>query len=730
MSESGDNPAAGAEPNGTHTPGKPAEQAAPRPLTGSDVIPPSRNPLLDVLVPIFLVVFCALMVGAIARWNLFNCNDYVMLILAYSLLFGAGGMVLGGALRVQGQFKPFGIPWTVDAAGGIAAAVIAGFVAYSMKPACSFDSKIQITDIPLREPDQNGPVKTFVTVEVDSNVEIQRGSNQGTLNFNFGDGNNFGIIIRAYRQEGEHYKFLAACEVKFAHARDTDINETKDEVVYWLRANAPLSFSFNASYFKLLADADRNSTVDRDRNTCLQGSFAAGDSKFETTTAITPLQIMREKIAQIGPRRGRLGIFFTQKRPTVPTDNKEAVKEVAQTEVSPSNEVLTSPGTGGQIRPPVSTSVKENSSPAQPVPATPPAGCLSDLSIRMQVDAFLNGDDLDKKIRQGQIYQNWADINCYVLPIAVGSNPGVSPLQQSRALKLLINAIINNSNVPADPYYWQSDGANRRDFKKQLPYIQDANLQRIFELIPSDDVLIRAEALRLVKLLPVNGLERLFKQKLQHLKTTPNDKREPIVKTERFAVAGISLYYNRTVEWLKENADATTRGSIDTDFAAGMEWASDNYFNARSAKPYEATLLYAKGIVEREQKLTDDAGASLYRATFTKMITRLKQTEDSYPLRPLHIAQALAFISNLQDAALTDILKQIRQADQLTPTMALDDSSPFAGKTWAMYAGPKKDLPIAPTTSASTKDAASVLLRFGDWYFVRGNGKIGWIIRQ
>jgi hypothetical protein len=669
-----------------------------------------------------------LIIGVVARWNLFNCNDYVMLILAYSLLFGAGGIVLGGALRVRGQIKPFGIPWTVDAAGGIAAAVIAGLVAYSMKPACSFDSKLQITDIPLREPDQNGPVKTFVTVEVDSNVEIQRGSNRGTLNFNFGDGNDFGIIVRAYRQEGEHYKFLAACEVKFAHAGDVDLDDTKEKVVYWLKTNAPLSFSFNASYFKLLAEADQNSTVDRDRNTCLQGSFAAGDTKFETTTAITPLRIMREKIARVGPRRGRLGIFFVQNKPAAPVDNKTAVKEVAQTE--PSKEVLTSSGTGGQILPPAPTSAKESSTPVQPVPVTPPPGCLRDANVRVQVDAFLNGDDLDKKTRQEQIYQNWPDINCYVLPIAIGPDRGVSPLQQSRALRLLINAIINNSNVPGDPYYWQSDGPNRRDFKKQLPYVQDSDLQRVFELIPSDDVLIRAEALRLVKLLPVNALERLFKQKLQRLKTTPNDKREPIIKTERFAVAGISLYYNRIVEWLDGTADATTRGSIDIDFAAGMEWASDNYFNARSAKPYEATLLYAKGIVEREQKLTDDAGASAYRATFTRMITRLKQTEDSYPLRPLHIAQALAFISNLQDAALTDILKQIRQADQLTPTMALDDSSAFAGKTWMMYAGPKKDLPLAPTTNVSTRDGASILLRFGDWYFVRGNGKIGWITRQ
>jgi hypothetical protein len=337
---------------------------------------------------------------------------------------------------------------------------------------------------------------------------------------------------------------------------------------------------------------------------------------------------------------------------------------------------------------------------------------------------------LDKKTRQVQIYPNWPAINCYVLPIATGSNPNVRPPLQSRALKLLINAIINNSLIPGDQYYWQSDGPNRRDFSKQLPYVQDPDIQRIFELIPSDEALVRAEALRFVKLLPVDALEHLFKQKLQRLKAAPSEKREPIARTERFAVAAISLYYNRIVEWLDGNADATTRGSIGADFTAGLEWAADGYFNGRSAKPYEATLLYAKGIVEREQKLADDAGSLLHKATFAKMLSRLKQTEDSYPLRPAHIAQALAFVAPLPDAALTDVLKQIQQADQLTPAMALDDNSPFAGKTVMMYAGPKKDQSVALGISASTKDSGNILLRLGDWYFVRGNGKIGWITRS
>jgi hypothetical protein len=47
-----------------------------------------------------------------------------------------------------------------------------------------------------------------------------------------------------------------------------------------------------------------------------------------------------------------------------------------------------------------------------------------------------------------------------------------------------------------------------------------------------------------------------------------------------------------------------------------------------------------------------------------------------------------------------------------------------------MYAGPKKDPSVALGINTSTKDGGSILLRLGDWYFVRGKEKIGWIARS
>jgi hypothetical protein len=702
----------------------PAAPATPPP-SGTAIIPLLHNPVRDVLFPIFLVVIFTLIVGILASLSSIGCNNYMMLILSYSLLFGAGGMILGGALRVQGQFKPFGIPWTVDAAGGIAAALLAGLVAYSLKPACQFDSKIRITNLPLREPETDSPVTTFVTVETDSNVIIQRGTNKGTLNLNFDDSEPFTVTLRAYKQEGQGYKFLASCEVQF-DSRAELAEETKDDTtVYWLREDSPLSFSFDAGYFKLLADSSHNSAVDNIQNTCLKGSFRSTGASLEPATIVTPVHLVHEKIAQVGPRRASLSVFFTKKKLPEPPNSKAALKEVAQTGTSPTNEVLTPPGTGSPVSSDGTAAVKGASQPIKAIAVVAPTGCLDDAATRALVDSFLNGDDLDQDTRRDKIYRNWPEINCYVLPIAVRSDPAVSSLQHSRALKLLINAIINNSTIKDAPLYWQPNGENLRDFKMPLPYIGSEDIQRIFGLIPSDDALIRAEALRFVKLLPVDELERLFRQKLHSLKTMPPDLRGSNEAIDRFAVAGVSLYYNRIVEWLDGSADQTIRNAIDTDFAAGMDWAVDSLFNGRSAKPYEATLLYARGIVEREQKLADESGP-LYQATFAKMLVRLKQTEDTYPSRQLHIAQALAF-ANIPDPALKGVLKQIQSADQLTPPVALDDSSPFNRATPAMYAGPSEDPSTTVGTNAATRDGENLLLRLGDWYFVRGAGKIGWI---
>ncbi|MCA1499876.1 hypothetical protein [Bradyrhizobium sp. NBAIM14] len=695
--------------------------------TDAEVLRRENGPVRQVLLPVFLVILGALFIAFVAHWNMFKCAEYTMLILSYALLFGAGGLTLGGALRIRGQLKLLGLPWTVDAAGGIAAALLAGSVAYSLKPACGLDWKVRITELPLLETTNFAEAKAFATIDINSDGVVMQRKNNNTIGLHFEDKDDFKITVRLYRVEKEGYKPLGTCEIDFLHAQQAPDEQAENgNLVFWLQDRSPLALSFNKRYVDTLVEADRNSDAADYKNLCLTGVFSTGSGPADKVNVITPLQLVRSKVAYVGPRTGPLKIFYTKKKSAAPTDSKAATRQVAQAEVRSSNEVLTPTGTGGvSSAPPITTPKTSNTVVSQSTPVAAP-GCQPDATIRPLIDAFLNGDDLEKKVRQDQIYPNWPNVNCYVLPIATSINPGTLPQQQSRALKLLINAIINNSLIPGDLTYWQLEGTKKRDFRKSLPYLQDGDILRIFEFVASDEPPVRAEALRFVKLLPVDALERLFKLKLQRMKANAGENRDSPIKTERFAVAAISLYYNRIVESLDGDADASTRSALGADFASGSEWAVDAFLNGRSAKPYEAMLLYAKGIVERELKFTD-SGTPSYRATFAKMISRLKLTEESYPLRPLHIAQAMAYTTSLSESALTDMLKQLQQAEQITPALALDESFQIAGKSLPMFSGPRKDLGIG--VAASTKDGANILLRLGDWYFVRGNGKIGWISR-
>lgn len=76
--------------------------------------------------------------------------------------------------------------------------------------------------------------------------------------------------------------------------------------------------------------------------------------------------------------------------------------------------------------------------------------------------------------------------------------------------------------------------------------------------------------------------------------------------------------------------------SVAKDSSSGRLWTSDVNFVSTGSKPYEATLRYSEGIVEKELNIGD-----VGRIAFAQMLDLLRSSGDPYPLRPLHIGQAL-----------------------------------------------------------------------------------------
>lgn len=697
-----------------------------------DTIERSDRPLGHVVVPILALLGALLFFTAVSNYFALDCKNYPIMRLAYPLFFGAAGVVLGGAVRLQGKFSLFGFPWTGELVGGVGAAAI-GFLIVSMLkvPPCELRHELQITDLPVAQPDreQFQTVKYFVTVEPDPNMDVQisaGSNNKKTLKIAFQGRFSSSLLIRAYQLNGVNYEYLASCEIKFIPPR-AEPNDPSSVTVHRLAPDQQLTLAFNPEYFAQLKAAQTNSTVEQQRNLCLKGQFDADNTNnFILDFAITPLEIKkREKGIFVAENGDEFDLYFETTKPKPISDAKEAAKLAAKVDVNVSGEVLTSAGTGVASSAAAITPVPTNVSSSAAVQlnagaAAPSPGCLSsggDSDTRNAVDRFLLGDDLDKPTRR-QIYTQWSHINCYVLPLIVDVSRGASSQVRARALKLLINAIANNSTQADNLLYWQPNGANKRDFRKMLPFVQQSDLESIFGLVQLDDDLVRGMAVQFIRTLPIDAFERLFRGELAALTASPGSM--PKNLQQRVAVAASWLYYNRITDWLNGTATAATQKSIAKDFDQSQNWTRDVFLDV-GAKPYSAMEHYGRGIVERELQL-DDRGI----ADFTTMLDLLKQTDETYPSRSIHIAQALAIGSGGSDAVVKDILRQIQSAEEPAAATPLDDSPPFAGKTFPLYSGPRQDYPKLDL-SIGSKDRANLLLHEGNWFLVRAPNRIGWI---
>ncbi len=165
---------------------------------------------------------------------------------------------------------------------------------------------------------------------------------------------------------------------------------------------------------------------------------------------------------------------------------------------------------------------------------------------------------------------------------------------------------------------------------------------------------------------------------------------------------------------------ANIRQAMNGEWNAGRTWTQDSFFEGKSAKPYEAILLYAKGIVERERKLTDDQG----RVSFASMLAVLRATEDSYPFNHLHVAQALAVVEG--ETSTDAILKQISTADYYPAATLVEDEPSLSAAVYTLYAGPGKNFPSL-RTEFHTQRGGRLLLRQGSWHLILAPERIGWV---
>ena len=158
---------------------------------------------------------------------------------------------------------------------------------------------------------------------------------------------------------------------------------------------------------------------------------------------------------------------------------------------------------------------------------------------------------------------------------------------------------------------------------------------------------------------------------------------------------------------------------IAPDFNAAKRWITRDLLG-KSVNSYDAMLLYAKGIVERERNLTADRGKS----TFAAMMTAVEKMEDSYPSNFRHIAQGLAISRGGADAQ--SILNQVKEVDVYPAATPLTFDPPIAPQQ-NIYVGPADQFQKRAMTIDISQ--AHLLLKKGEWYLGNGLGWVGWLHR-
>ena len=696
----------------TALPGAGKPKPADTETTPDDRIARPANVLVGVIFPVILLIVVLVLV-MLPGANVFTtCDNFTAIQLIYPLIFGALGATIGGSVRFSGPIPLFGSNWNGVVAGGVAAALLGfGMTAWIKPTTCAPRHELWLKHIVVRynknDPDDHVARDYVGNIDWSSpNLELVASGDSAPANelkFSrdlkvlFSGTAEFGISFEFYRKAdpASFYQPVKGClfEVKIGKPQPE-----ADKLLFKLATDAEGSVVYlNRSFFDSLETELKKNPL-QPAVDCLMGRGLLNGEGQQVEKPIQTLYVVPPSGWPIGALKGS-ELWFVAPAPK-PQDaatsarSAEAIEGAAPTPANPTPPRPTAPA---------------------PQQTRLPAGCTPSEADRGLIDQYVQGDDLGKPQRMG-LYKDWASLHCYVWPIVVSGDVTANSNQRARALQLTGYAIWNAPATTSEVAgYWQPQGDNKRDFSKNLPYLQAADYKTIFELVKSDDVSLRGAAMFFIRCLPADKFETMFRAQLDSLAALDAAQRE------RLGIAASFMYYNRIVAWLNEDPVAKPSAALVAgEYANGKQWITRGTLG-KSANSYDAMLLYAKAIVERERNLAPDLG----QATFSAMIKAVEAMQDSYPSNLRHIAQGLAIGRGGPNAQ--DILSSIKDVDVYPSATPLALEPQPVGSN-AIFAGPDEKFPKR-SVNIDSQQKAYLLLRKPDWYLVNGPGWVGWLHR-
>jgi hypothetical protein len=679
--------------------------------------------------------------------------DIPFKILVAFIAAGAGAVV-GGTASVRTTFESLGLPFRAEFGGAVAMFAIAGAIMFVTPNPREETFDISIRGIP--EPIvQNSSVYTVEAIPEGPKSEWMSEINGRALKIALQRPlKEFATLFRITGSDGF---IVGECTVEFRAGRPGEERKGSKTILV-NNASPQTEFRFSRRFLDHIVDLGSQPSRKRiQAKDCVEANF----SKDEEPAVLDGLILIAERPVMDRIRaalRGPSVVFYAvqeseKSEPNVTEADvspkaaisgpkqappKPIVAESSQSppssethqdtipELAPSHPTKSAEEASRVALPPLPSESKQSSLPSgrptAPSTNTTPATTTTPAPSQPTdlVDQYLKGAEFDRSL----LYQSWSTVQQSVVEGFRRAYDANDPLL-ARYIHLIANALgeIDNKRYapPArNPNFGHDKPERLTKANGNIPGFQDADYAKVVYLLMSDNEDVRKAAQRLIRVFPVNPFYWSFEKLRSNTSLTGT-------QFARLHESVQYYFYTRIVEMQGSYAldDGIVRW-VDGNYRSGLQWLDIERARVGSGKPWEAMLLYAKGLVFIGRKYQSDDARTTGLEAFKAMLDQIKKSEQDYPSNPQNIAVALAVVNNPARST-----ANFSAAGLYPPgdTRSLDAFSyNVSGSIISLYALP--DTSSAQQNSVSTGSIAKMILSSEGWDLVQVKDALGWAKRK
>jgi hypothetical protein len=684
-------------------------------IVGSSIV----STILAIAFLILVTLISFLGVAVIGKLLDSNQATYWLIELIFAILCAGAGALVGGSADVRSTLNIPGSPAQARLGGAIAM-VIVGFALASLgKPANSEEKRYTIQIQNVQHAVELDNVKyNLVVSPVDDDMSIMNRGNVVTISIPSSI-QRYTARLVIFRSDRENPRILARCPLTFDSENGPEIR-TKEIVpdpvfrIYLSQKYVDKVVHKSIATGHVVEDepcVEGGATTDQGERKLLNGYFTLVPVGIVSwflnvahISAAPPYAMMASVVAKDLPPIPLPGGGVTSQEPTGPAAQ-------APPPSAPSSQTSASAQTAAPAVAPAQPPVAAPAPASSPPPIVPSNASSTAQTLDAQVDAYVQGQNLDRT----QLYQNWHQVADYIVPgFRTAVNNG-SPLA-ARYINLIANAlnVIDDGKYLAPTLRPNGDQFAKPDrLGQKIPGFVVDDYYKAVQILCSTDADSRAAAQRLLRSFPADD----FYKPLQNLQRQSSC----MFASE----SAVYYFYNRIVEYDgKFSLDATSINWLNGNYDDGGGWVKLSSAKESNQDVFGALLDFAYGVTLWDRGPNSPANQANGLSHFRLMLQTLGSSKGIYPSNPHHIAIALKALNN------PDLTSKTASSAAPYSTSALH---PVSGNYITSGTGVR--LFALPDTSSkqignvSGVGSVRIYLRAENWDMVQAGAQFGWAQR-